>query len=367
MTPAPVAPAPPAVTAEKPASPPPAAPTPANLASAPAPTPALSAPTVPTPAASAAPVAVAAKDPSLATTVASNLKQGAVDTLQRTVTDAQARLLAPTTGSGTVSATTVAANLKQGALDTLQRTAADAQARLLPPTATAPVVAPPATVAAGPAGTPPATGLSLADLSTDQVTRGLKEALGKGLQKAVSSLGQTGGFMTNLNVKIPMPEKLQTLEKTLRTLHQDALADDFVATMNQAAEQAVPAAADVFTGSLSKMTVDDAKKILCGPKDAATQYFRHANEAELKQRFLPIVQKATAKTGATAAYKSVLDRAKFASPFLSTATVDVDSYVTDKALDGLFKMVADEEKQIRENPVARTTDLLKSVFGSLAR
>ena len=270
---------------------------------------------------------------------------------------------APAAPKDTSLAATTAQALKQTALDTLQRIATDARTNLLPagasplaPGTTSPTAATPNTSA---------TVTSLADLSTDQVTRGLKEALAKGLQQAVGSLGHSGGFMTNLNVKIPMPEKLQTLEKTLRALHQDKYADDFIATMNQAAEQAVPAAAEVFTGSLSKMTVDDARKILKGPDNAATQFFRQTNEKELKDRFLPIVQKATASTGVTAAYKQILDRAKIASPFLSSTAVDVDGYVTDKAMDGLFTMVAAEEKRIRENPLARTTDLLKSVFGSL--
>ncbi len=279
-------------------------------------------------------------------------------------TPAPAAIVAPATTSAPATpkdvslAATTADALKQNAFDALQRIATNARASLLPTTATP---------ASPTATSPTATVTSLADLSTDQVTRGLKEALAKGLQKAVGSLGHSGGFMTNLNVKIPMPEKLQTLEKTLRALHQDKYADDFIAIMNQAAEQAVPAAADVFTGSLSRMTVDDARKILNGPTNAATQFFRKTSETELKERFLPIVQKATASTGVTAAYKQILDRAKIASPFLSANAVDVDGYVTDKALDGLFTMVADEEKRIRENPVARTTDLLKSVFGSLER
>ena len=209
--------------------------------------------------------------------------------------------------------------------------------------------------------------LSLADLSSDQVTRGLKEALAKGLQQAVGSLGKTGGFLTNLNVKIPMPEKMQSVEKALRTLGQDRLADEFITTMNQAAELAVPAAAEVFAGGLQRMTVDDAKGILSGPKDAGTQFFRRTTEAELTQKFLPIVQKATAKSGATAVYKQVTEKAKLAGPFVTIPSLDLDTYVTGKALDGLFKMVAAEEKRIRDNPVARSTDLLKSVFGALQR
>jgi hypothetical protein len=220
------------------------------------------------------------------------------------------------------------------------------------------------------AGAPPAPiakPLSLADLSTDQLTQGLKEALGKGLQHAVASLGQPGGFFTNLNVKIPLPDKLQSVEKTLRAIGQGQLADQCIATMNQAAEQAVPAAADVFVNSLKNMSVEDAKGILNGPTDAATQYFRRTTETELTQKFLPIIQQSMTKCGATAAYEQVMDKARVASPFFKDPSLDLNAYVTGKALDGLFKMVADEEKRIRENPVARSTDLLKSVFGALQK
>ncbi len=209
--------------------------------------------------------------------------------------------------------------------------------------------------------------LSFSDLSQDQVTRGLKEALGRGLQQAIGSLGTSGGFLTNLAVKIPMPEKLKSIEKTLRSLRQDRLADEFVTTMNQAAEKAVPAATEVFAGSLKRMSVDDAKRILSGPADAATQYFRKSNTAELTEKFLPIVQQATGKSGATAAFKQLMDKASLAAPFTKVPVVDLDGYVTEKALDGLFTLVAAEEKHIRENPVARTTDLLKSVFGALKK
>ena len=217
-------------------------------------------------------------------------------------------------------------------------------------------------------GTPvaPNKGLpSLADLSSDQVTSALKEALGQGLQHAVASLGQPGGFLTNVNVKIPLPDKLQTVEKTLRAIGQGQLADQCITTMNQAAEQAVPAAADVFVSTMKGMSVDDAKGILNGPPDAATQFFRKSTEAELTQKFLPIVQQAMTKCGATAAYQQVLNKARAASPFFSDPSLDLNAYVTGKTMDGLFKMVADEEKRIRENPVARSTDLLKSVFGAI--
>ncbi len=213
----------------------------------------------------------------------------------------------------------------------------------------------------------PAPALSLANLSSDQITQGLKEALGKGLKQAVASLGHPGGFLTNVNVKIPMPDKLQTVEKTLRAVGQGQIADQVVTTMNQAAEQAVPVAADVFVNSLKNMSVDDAKAILNGPPDAATQYFRKNTQAELTAKFSPIVQDAMSKTGATAAYEQLMGSAKAATPFFSSPSFDLNAYVTSKALDGLFKMVADEEKNIRANPVARSTDLLKSVFGAVQK
>ena len=129
----------------------------------------------------------------------------------------------------------------------------------------------------------------------------------------------------------------------------------------------IPYSAEVFTDSLKRMTMEDATGILHGPNDAATQYFRRTTGAELVERFRPIVKEATAKAGVTAAYKQLMDKVSFASPFLNKEAVDLDGYVTDKAMDGLFKMIAEQEKRIRENPIARTTDLLKSVFGALKR
>jgi hypothetical protein len=244
----------------------------------------------------------------------------------------------------------------QKALDTLKRVV-DAIPQVQPPVSGAAPTTPAA--AAMPS--------TVSDLPVDQVTKGLKEALGKGLEHAVASLGKSGGFLTNMNVKIPIPEKFQTVEKTLRTIGQERLADEFVTTMNQAAEQAVPAAAAVFKESLQKMTVADAKKILTGPNDAATRYFRETTQAELTTRFLPIVQKATAASGATAAYKQVTDKVKVAGPFVRVPELDLDGYVTAKALDGLFVRVAEEERRIRETPAARGTELLQKVFGAMGR
>ena len=127
-------------------------------------------------------------------------------------------------------------------------------------------------------------------LSQEQVILGLKEALGKGVQNAVNQLGHQNGFLTNLNVKIPMPEKLRTVEKTLRTLKPDKLADDFVSTMNHAADEAVPEAAKVFGAAIKDMSIQDATTILAGTNNAATQYFRRTTETNLYLKFLPIVK-----------------------------------------------------------------------------
>ena len=220
--------------------------------------------------------------------------------------------------------------------------------------------------------------MSLTALSSDQMVGGLKEALGNGLQHAIAQLGHDGGFLTNFNVKIPMPEKLQSAEKTLRALKQEKLADDFITTINHAAEQAVPEAANVFGNAVKQMSIADAKAVLTGPNDAATQFFRRTTQTNLYARFYPIVQKATAQTGVTAAYKNMMGKVSggggfggalsgFANSYIGADALDVDAYITNKTLDGLFKMVADEEKRIRENPVARTSDLLQKVFGAAAK
>lgn len=217
------------------------------------------------------------------------------------------------------------------------------------------------------------TATAASSLPQEQIANGLKEALGKGVQRAVAFLGRTNGFLTNMNVRIPMPSKLQTVEKGLRLVGQEKYVDEFVVSMNRAAEKAVPTAAAVFGDSIKQMSIADAKSILSGPNDAATQFFRRTTQTNLHAKFYPLVQKATDEFGVTARYKQMMS--KFTSGdslgglFGSKSSVkfeaaDIDSYVTDKAMDGLFKMVAEEEKNIRANPVARTSDLLQKVFGS---
>jgi hypothetical protein len=209
-------------------------------------------------------------------------------------------------------------------------------------------------------------------LTQDQMVGGLKEALANGVEKAVANLGREDGFLKDLGVKIPMPASLQKVEKTLRTLRQDKLADEFVTTMNRAAEQAVPEAAAVLGDSVKQMSIADAKSVLIGTNNAATQYFRRTSETNLHARFLPIVKAATEKAGVTGAYKRMTDKAGgglggLGGSLLGKQAPDLDDYVTRKTLDGLFLKIAEQEKQIRENPVARTTDLLQKVFGAVGK
>jgi hypothetical protein len=208
---------------------------------------------------------------------------------------------------------------------------------------------------------------SAATLPETEISRGLKEALQKSVQVAIAQLGRENGFLNDASVKIPMPPSLAQVEKILRSMKQDAVADQFVQTMNHAAEQAVPAAATVFADAIAKMTVADARAILLGTENAATLYFRKACEPQLNEKLLPIVKDATAKVGVTSAYKSLLQKAGPAASFLGTDAGDLDAYVCHKSLDGLFAVMAREEAKIRSNPVARSTALLQQVFGAVSK
>jgi hypothetical protein len=223
---------------------------------------------------------------------------------------------------------------------------------------------------------------AVAALPQEQVIQGLKEALGKGIQHAIAQLGHDGGFLTNANVRIPLPDKLKSLEKAMRAAKQDKLADDFVTTMNHAAEQAIPEAASVFGDAVSSMSIDDGKAILSGSTNAATQFFQKKTRPTLQAKFAPIVKASTDKAGVTSAYKKFMAKAgdytgslsgslgsfgSYANQFTKSDAMDVDAYVTGKALDGLFKMIANEEAAIRQNPVARTSDVLQKVFGAAAK
>lgn len=201
-------------------------------------------------------------------------------------------------------------------------------------------------------------------LTNSEMIAGLKEALNKGTQFAVDTLGKDGGFMHDSQVRIPIPDSLKWVDKSLRTLRQDKLADEFVATLNRAAEQAAPEAAAIFGEAIQAMSVEDAKAILSGPDDAATRYFRKHTEAALTKKLRPIVEQATEKAGVTSSYKRMMAKAGGLSPYLSRDVTDMDGYVTGKTLDGLFLKIAEEEKKIRENPMERSSELIRKVFGA---
>ena len=208
------------------------------------------------------------------------------------------------------------------------------------------------------------TALDKSNLSQADVVSGLKEALIKGSQSAVTTLGKENGFFANPKLRIPMPEKLQTVETALRKLKQDKIADEFVLSMNRAAEKAVPKAMSIFSNAIKTMSIDDAYGILQGPDNAATEYLKKTSGSQLQQQFLPIVKQATNNVGVTENYKALIDNLGMMSKLIDVESLDLDKYVTDKAVNGLFSLVANEEKLIRADPAARTTDLLKKVFSS---
>jgi len=203
---------------------------------------------------------------------------------------------------------------------------------------------------------------SVSGLSTAEMDGGLKEALAVGAERAIAGLGSNGGFLNDAAVRIPLPGSLKKTEGTLRMLGQGKTVDEFLETVNRAAEQAVPKAAPIVGDAIRGMSIADAQKILGGPDDAATRYFRDKTSASLGEAMMPIVRNATNNAGVTRAYKSMLDKAGPAAAM--AGNLDVDQYVTEKTLDGLFLKLAEQEKSIRNNPAARSTDLLKKVFGS---
>ncbi len=204
------------------------------------------------------------------------------------------------------------------------------------------------------------------NVSDGEIAGGLKEALSKGVSTAIKSLGKENGFLGNVRVRIPLPKSLQKVEKVVRVAGQGKAVDEFVASMNHAAEKAVPVAVDVFVDAIKKMTFDDARQILfSGKDDSATQFFRKNSEETLREKFRPIVEEFTEKTGVTQKYKAMIGKAGFTAQFLGKDATDLDGYVTQKALDGLFLLIADEEKKIRKDPLGRTTSLLRKVFGIL--
>ncbi|MGK0137655.1 MAG: hypothetical protein ACI9DJ_001103 [Algoriphagus sp.] len=200
-------------------------------------------------------------------------------------------------------------------------------------------------------------------LSTSDIAAGLKEALVKGATMGSDLASKEDGYLGNARIRIPFPEDIKTVENTLRKVGLGSEVDKFIMTLNRGAEEAAKEAKPIFVNAIRKMSISDALGILKGEKDAATQYLIRTTSPELIAIFSPVVEKALGKTGAT---KNYTDLAKTYNkiPFSKKIEPDLNAYATQKAIDGLFLMIADEEAKIRKNPLARTSDLLKRVFGS---
>ena len=201
-------------------------------------------------------------------------------------------------------------------------------------------------------------------LSSRDAAGGLRAALAQGIDVSVAQLGAPNGFLNDSKVAIPLPAGLEKANKALHMLGVGAQTDELRATMNHAAEQAVAQAKPVFKQALQHMTVADAKGILTGGDGAGTAYFRRATSAQLATKFKPIVSVETAKLGLTAKYDEVAGKAAQLG-LLSQQDANLNDYVTAKALDGLFSRIADEEHQIRQNPMAQASSLVKKVFSAL--
>ena len=200
-------------------------------------------------------------------------------------------------------------------------------------------------------------------VSETEIVNGLKEALQIGTGNAVQTVSKVDGYYKNPKIRIPLPDTVQKTEKILRAAGYGSKVDEFELSMNRAAERAAPEAKGLFVDAIKQMNFTDAKKILNGRENEATLYFKDKTSPRLREIGKPIVRKAMGEVGVTKSYQD-LEQSARSVPFAGGFTFDLDQYVTDKALDGLFLMVAEEEKKIRQDPVARTTDLLKKVFGS---
>ncbi|KWS96132.1 MULTISPECIES: DUF4197 domain-containing protein [Pseudomonas syringae group] len=206
--------------------------------------------------------------------------------------------------------------------------------------------------------------LSLNDLSQSDATGGLKDALTQGAQVAVKQLGVPSGFSKNEAVRIELPGKLGQVAKKMKMLGMGAQVDQLETSMNQAAEAAVPQAQALLVDAVKKMSVTDAKAILSGGKDSATQYLNSTSREQIRAKFLPIVKKSTDQVGLAQKYNAFAGKAA-AFGALDSKNANLESYVTEQALNGLFEMIAKQEESIRANPAAAATGLAKKVFGAL--
>ena len=199
------------------------------------------------------------------------------------------------------------------------------------------------------------------NLSDSKIAAGLKEALKVGTSNAVKLTGRTDGYFRNEAIKILMPSSVQPLEKGLRAVGYGPKVDDFILSMNRSAENAAPAAKKIFVDAILAMTFEDARKILSGGDTAATEYFKSKTSDQLAAAFRPIVEKTMNENGVAQQYNALIGQAQ-SIPFLKRPNLDISQYVVSNALDGLFYTLGQEERKIRKDPVARTTNLLKVVF-----
>ena len=210
----------------------------------------------------------------------------------------------------------------------------------------------------------PAYAAGLADITNKDAVSGLRQALTDGAAAAVGKLGVENGFFGNAKVKIPLPESLQKVEGLMRAMGMKREADELELAMNRAAETAVAEAKPLLVDAVKKMSVQDAKGILTGGDTAATEYFRRTTADALGKRFLPIVKKATAKVGLAEKYNSIAGKGAQLG-LINANQSTIEQYVTNKSLDGLYTIIGDEEKALRQNPVGAASSIVQKVFGAL--
>lgn len=201
------------------------------------------------------------------------------------------------------------------------------------------------------------------DLSSDTIANGLKEALEVGTRKAVENVSKEGGYLNNPKIHIPLPPRVQQAAGLMRQLGLNKMADDFEQSINRAAEKAAPQATSIMIDAIKSMTIDDARNILNGENDAATRFFEDRTRGKLADLFEPVIDTSLNEVGATRYYNQLNDKLSSVPVVGQELDMDLQDYVTDQALNGLFVMLAEEEQKIRDNPAARTSEILQQVFG----
>ena len=210
----------------------------------------------------------------------------------------------------------------------------------------------------------PAAALGIADITNKDAVTGLKQALDDGAAAAIGKLGVENGFFGNAKVKIPLPASIQKVEGLMRAMGMKRQADDLELAMNRAAESAVAEAKPLLVDAVKKMTVQDAKGILTGGDTSVTEYFRRTTSAALEKKFLPIVKKTTAQVGLAKQYNAIAGNGAQLG-LVDSSQASIEQYVTQKALDGLYLMIGDEEKALRHDPAGAASSIVQKVFGAL--